>query len=318
MRLTLWLAMMMVLCACGRTSQDAPGASSPSPVDAASPTRTFQRDPKSGLAALPALGESPIELKAHWQPMVGLAEFLEEPEYGPTLQGLKPDVSRTYASSSFLIFLPAKAVQLGAPFPIPSDAVPVGTTWSVPPTAVAHFLKQFHPSATADLPIDAPGAFAVLRARSQERWEIDFRAHIQFEVAKDVFMTPSQFEGRLLVNLAQAKVEYVDFVVPQSEGERTSLSRPNVAMDAARGDGLAGVGFLPRMELVGGDARLLESTDWVEQMPRADARRLLGSQFYPFQAVEWSPLKVALARASIERKPLLAIVIAGPLDDQSC
>jgi hypothetical protein len=295
--------------------QPAPSASAK--AEGASASQTFRRDPKTGLAALPALGSSPIEMKAFWEPMLGLPQFFAEPEYGKTLAALKPEASRTYKSSNFLLFLPAKAVQLGAPFPVPSDAVPVGTTWALPQSGVAHFLQQFHPSATAELPIDAPGAFAILRARSKERWEIDFRAHIQFEVAKNVFMTPSQFEGRLLVNIAEGKIEYAEFVVPYAEGP-TQSGLPNVAMDAIRGKGLVGVGELRRMELVGGDESLLKSTVWLEEIPREAARRILSRQFYAFEAIEWSPLKVALARASIEHKPLLAIVIAGPLDDQSC
>ncbi len=313
------LALLLLpwICSCQQspTVAQSPRASL-SATPSATPARTFQRDRQTGQAALPALGKTPIALKAIWEPMVGLPQFMTEPEYGKTLSALRPESVRSYPSSSFLVFLPAKAVQLGAAFPIPSDSVPVGTVWALPGSAVAHFLKQFHPSATADILVDAPGAFAVLRARSQDRWEIDFRAHVQFELVPGVFMTPARFQGRLLVNLAQGKVEFAEFVVPSS-GQGPG-ARPNVAMDAARGEGLAGVGRLPRMELVGGEPDLLLSTAWEDEMPAEEAQRVLAQQFYPFLEVEWSPLKVALARASIEHKPLLAIVIAGPLDDQSC
>ena len=323
MRWIAWLLMLPLLGACqgGQPQGESPLAGTPSPrpvqtstpAALASPGQTFHRDPKTGLAALPALGSAPIELRATWEQMTGLDRFLQEPEYGKTLRDLKPEPTRSYRSSAFLMFLPPAAVQLGAAYPIPSDAVPVGTSWTLPKNAVARFLQQFHPSTTAEILIDAPGAYAVLRARSQDRWEIVFRVHAQLQVAPNVFMSPSQFEGRLLVNLPEGRIDYAQILVPRAED-----GRPNVAMDAARGDALAGVGTLPRMELVGGDERLLTTTSWLEQMPMETARKVLAQRFYPFQAVEWSPLKVALARASIEHKPLLAIVIAGPLDDQAC
>lgn len=306
----LWLAGVCLLWACGTQPQTQSSASgSPTPAAQTLP-ESFRRNPQTGLAALPVLGSTPIALEAQWEPLEG-PELLDHPDY-QFFSKLKPaEPTHSYPSNRFLIFLPPKAVQLGAPFPVPSDAVPVGSTWGVPANAAAHFLKQFHPSATADLVIDAPGAYATLRARSKDRWEIVFRIHAQFQMIDGIFMTPGQFEGRLLVNLAENTVEYAEFAVPN---ERPA----NVAIDSIVGDGLAGVARLPRMQLVGGDRTAIDSVAWLEEISQDKARRLLRERFYAFEAIEWSPLKVALARASIEHKPLFAIVIAGPLDDQAC
>lgn len=297
----------------GDPSQQANGASAtPTP----SSTRNLLEGPrdKGGLAALPALGETPIELKAYWEPMTGrvLQPLLEAPGYGEVLSALTPaEPSKSYESKRFLVFLPSKAVQLGAPWPIPYDSVAVGETWAIPKQAVAAFLKQLHPSASANLEIDGEGAFAVLRARSKKYWEIHFRAHVQFEVAESVFMNPAQFDGRLLVNLPEAKIEFAEFSVP--------TERPlNVAIDAVREERLTGIGFLPKLELRGGDPSLLKSVQWLDKMEAQEVRKNLTNRLYAFQAIEWSPIKVALARTQLENKPLFAIVIAGPLDDQSC
>lgn len=301
------LSGLILLSACGSPQSATQGT--PTPVASTSPS-SYRRDPKTGLAANPALGKSPIKLVASWEPMVG-PQLLKKPGYEILTKLTPAEPSHTYKSIDFLIFLPPKSVALGAPFPIPSDSIPVGSTWTIPASAAAHFLKQLHPSATADLVFDGPGAYGVLRASSKERWEIDFRIHAQFEVAKGVFVTPAQFAGRMIVNLPQNKVEYVEFTVPQ---ERCA----NVAIDCVVGEHLAGVGRIPRMQLVGGDEKLLSSESWLRQISLEEAHRLLRRQFYAFEAIDWSPPKVALARASIEHKPLLAIVIAGPLDDQSC
>lgn len=292
-----------------------PSASPSASATAVAPTNFSKKDldKRTGYASLPALGETPIEVKAYWEPMTGavLEPFLKAPGFGKALSTLTPaEPSKTYESRRFLPFLPAKAVQLGAPWPIPPDAVPVGEMWTLPKRAAATFLKQLHPSASAELEIDGAGAYALLRARSKERWEIDFRVHAQFELAEKVFMWPAQFDGRMVFNIPESKIEYIAISVPDE-------SPTNVALQAIGNQDMTGVGYLPRMELIGGDPKALE-TKWEEELPLEEAQGRLAKRFFAFQAIEWSPLKVALTRAAVEQKPLFAVVIAGPLDDQSC
>ncbi|MEC9073252.1 MAG: hypothetical protein VX938_12760, partial [Myxococcota bacterium] len=73
-----------------------------------------------------------------------------------------------------------------------------------------------------------------------------------------------------------------------------------------------------RMELVGGDQGSSETIGWDKEIGHEEGRRLLSSQFYAFQAIDWVPLERALERAQKRSSPIFAIVIKGVLDDQSC
>jgi len=228
-----------------------------------------------------------------------LEGFRASPDYGHHFSKLAvAEQRRTYKASDFSVFLPQQPVQ-------------VGDTWAVPRDEAAAFLKQIHPSATANLNMPGSGAFATLRARSGQHWDILFRVHAQFVLAPRIFLTPGQFAGRLILNPTEGTVEHVAFSVPTEH-------HTNIDIEVLTADQRVGLAFVPRMELVGGDLESLQSIAWAEEIDHEQARRLLSAQFFAFQAIDWVPLERALEYAQRRNRPIFAIVIKGVLDDQSC
>lgn len=240
------------------------------------------------------LGSQTLEVEAFWEPSVGLGKELLAPSL--PLAEQKPVIpKRVYKSSEFEAFLPPKSAKLG-------------DVWALPNAPVERLLQQFHPSATAKLNIPGSGAFAALRARSPERFEVVLRLHGQFEVAHETFLTPAQFAGRVVINRRQKRVEFLSLLVPTEKVSNFGIERWVEPY-------LAGVGFLPRMELVGGS---LSESKWEEALELPDVERTLSQLFYPCQAINWVPLDQVLAKAGKEKKPIFAVVLEGVLDDQSC
>ena len=73
-----------------------------------------------------------------------------------------------------------------------------------------------------------------------------------------------------------------------------------------------------QMELAGGNDKLQETIEWTESLDINLAERKLKSAFYKFASIDWVPWQEAATVASREKRPLLAIVLWGALDDQSC
>ena len=271
------------------------------------------------LAALaPLLAETPsyqpalasdaaITLKSAWEPC-------RHSKYGlfaetDVLRAPKPaESSHTYAAAELAPFLP----------PAP---VAVGATWSVPKDAVLTFLRQFHPSARAELHHGfgaAPGTFACLRAASAERLEILFRAHAEFELAGGVTYTPAQFEGRLVLERASGRPLALRIALP----DRDTNVDVNVPKDTQLEPGgpvqhtiSADIGWVPRMELTSG---AWPAVDWKSSISTDEARARLARCFYAFARLEWLPFERAVQRSREAKKPLHLIVLFGTLDDESC
>ena len=72
------------------------------------------------------------------------------------------------------------------------------------------------------------------------------------------------------------------------------------------------------MELVSANDELADSLDWPESIDLDQAKDVLTKVFYKFATIDWVPWKHARAVAGERNKPILAVVLWGALDDQSC
>jgi hypothetical protein len=73
-----------------------------------------------------------------------------------------------------------------------------------------------------------------------------------------------------------------------------------------------------QMELVSANLELAEELDWPDSIDVDLAKRELTKAFYAFASINWVPWESALKVAGEQHKPILAIVLWGALDDQSC
>ena len=258
--------------------------------------------------ALPAAFE--LELEARWEPLTDTVYGFET---RPLLRELAPARPRaTYGAEAFRPLLP--------PGP-----VAVGDLWRVDPVHVVRFLQQLHPGATERLHhavapgIAAPGAWACLRALGPRHAEIWLRAHADVVLDGDgerdssSFLTPAQFEGRMLVDRERGVVTAFELALPDA--------RANVDVNLVEDGGtIADIGRFPRMELRGGTAApgapsLGETT---AEIGVEEARAALERRFYPAAEIEWLPLEEALAAARRTGRPLHVIALFGSFLDESC
>ncbi|MEO1998203.1 MAG: hypothetical protein ABGZ17_23410 [Planctomycetaceae bacterium] len=192
-----------------------------------------------------------------------------------------------------------------------------GQTWEVDPKRVARFFKQIH--AGASLTLAAPGrrggpngVFGVLRAVSDTQFEILTRVHAEFVVAPGAYMTPSYFEGRMLIDRQNRRVESFSLAVPSDVSLNATLT-VIVPREA-----LIDIVHLDRLELQGGSPVGDKPQEWTREISLDEARRKLTANFYKLSEIQWVPSDVAVAVAQKQNRPILAIVLWGGLDNQSC
>lgn len=269
--------------------------------------------PPQAPSANPSASAVSLTLEAFWEPCrESKYRLFEESE---VLRAPKPAEGRhTYTAADFVPFLPKESVE-------------VGTTWSVDARAVLVFLRQFHPSARSALHHGFgayEGTWACLRASSADRFEVLFRAHAEFELAGGVTFTPAQFEGRLVFERSRRAPLSCSLTLP-NRNTNVDVNVP-VEYEPAPGQpkvkGMsADIGWVPRMELVGGTALALEGAqqlEWTSSIPMEDARARLARRFYGFLAIEWLPFDQAVLRSHEFGKPLHVLAMFGALDDESC
>ena len=239
-------------------------------------------------------------LRARWEPLAeskyglyGSQELRDLLGAGPSEPALEHPCER------FAALLPAEDVELGEPF-------------ALEPERFLPFLRQFHPGATPRPRYGQPGAFGCLIARDAERLKLFYRVHAGFQLAPDVFMTPAQFEGRLLWERAPGRPLVFSLALPPRN--------TNVDINARLGDhGVADIGFVPVMELALEPAVDKDHAQAGGERLELDlARARLRSAFYRFEAIEWLPLADAHRRAQEQAKPLHVVILFGTLDDESC
>ncbi len=253
----------------------------------------------------PAPAPERLVLRAVWEPLAGSHYGLYGSERLKTLLGAGPsEPERAHPHASFARLLPAPSTALGEPF-------------ALDPELFLPFLRQFHPGATARLHHGgtSEGAFGCVTARAGDGClELLYRVHADLVLEPDaVFLTPAQFEGRMLWDGARAR-EFSLALPP-----RNSNADINARVDDDPAGFVADIGFIPRMELAGRSSEESGAGDaWDERLAADEARARLARAFYPFAAIAWSPLDAALQRARLERKPLHVVILFGTLDDESC
>jgi len=257
--------------------------------------------------ALQVAGDAFLELEAAW-------DRCRESKYGlfekhATLRSPAPaEARRRHPAAHFAPFLPPGPVTLGA-------------VWEVDREAVLVFLRQLHPGARTELHHgfgSAPGTYACLRAVSPRHVEILLRTHAEFELEGGIFYTPAQFEGRLVLDRRTGVPIFFRLSLPN----RNTNVDVNVPIEVSQADGgpplgtmSADIGWVPRMELTGGEAC---AEGWERSISDEEARARLARAFYAFAAIAWLPFEQAVTRSRHLSKPLHVVVLFGALDDESC
>ena len=253
-----------------------------------------------------------LQVHAHWDPIADSTYNLHKnsPE-NTELFDLSPNEPiREYKGDAFNAFLP-------------SSTVAVGDVWELDLDSVIPFLSQFHTGPTGKLRHGQKGAFACLRALSPDYADITFRIHAEFTLAtrpipeserrkdadpvKRARFIPSQFAGRLLINLKTGDI--CDF----------SLALPPRNSNVDINDfGYADMVFVPRMELLATPTGTLNDIKWKEVITPETARRRLELKFYKFAEIDWLPFEDAVKKAEATQRPIHAVLTWGPLLDESC
>ena len=252
-----------------------------------------------------------LQVHAHWKPIADSTFRMHKmfPEH-IELFNLSPiQPIKEYQTDAFNVFLPPSTVT-------------VGDVWELDANSVVSFLRQFHPGATTNLGYGEEGAFACLRANSSNYAEIAFRIHAEFTLKSAAYQEwqeanderesearfiPSQFSGKILINLKSGTVRAFSLALPSRNS--------NVDLNAYGG---ADMIFVPRMELLAVDETDQDDIAWDTAITTEEAYRALELKFYKFAEIDWLPVDEAVAQAKATNRPIHSILVWGCLDDESC
>ena len=252
-----------------------------------------------------------LQVHAHWEPIADSTFNMHKalPEHVELFDLAPNQPVKKYRTDAFSAFLPPSTVG-------------VGDVWELDANSVVSFLHQFHPGATADLGYGEEGAFACLRACSSDYAEIAFRIHAEFTLKSAAYQEwqeenderesearfiPSQFAGKILVNLKSGTVRAFSLALP--------ARNTNVDLNAYGG---ADMVYVPRMELLATDETDQDEIAWDAAITTEEAHRMLALKFYKFAEVDWLPIDEAVTQAKATHRPIHAILVWGCLDDESC
>jgi len=278
-------------------------------------------------------GETRLEVTAHWTPTLdeakrsgiklGVIDNSTAPEYSIPANIVKLLTESTAARSRATYTARDLSVFL------PDEVLGPGQMWTIDPGAAASFLEQFNPHASTSFdryhqpygrrPGPA-GAFGILRAVSADYLDVLFRVHAEFVLMDGaVLYTPACFLGRLLVDRRAGTVDYFQMRVPTDRPVNVNLTLNFRLPDPPR-KRVSNIVFehVDPMELVGGDGERVASIDWEDALDLEDAHLRLKGAFYKFMDIEWVPPEEMLEIAQRVDKPIVAVVLTSPLDDQSC
>ena len=252
-----------------------------------------------------------LQVHAHWDPIADSTFRMHKalPEHVELFDLAPNQPVKEYRADAFSAFLPPSTVG-------------VGDVWELDANSVVSFLHQFHPGATADLGYGEEGAFACLRACSSDYAEIAFRIHAEFTLKSAAYQEwqeenderesearfiPSQFAGKILVNLKSGTVRAFSLALPARNS--------NVDLNAYGG---ADMVYVPRMELLATDETDPNEIAWDAAITTGEARRMLALKFYKFAEIDWLSIDEAVVQAKATNRPIHAILVWGCLDDESC
>ena len=252
-----------------------------------------------------------LQVHAHWDPIADSTFRMHKalPEHVELFDLAPNQPVKEYRTDAFSAFLPPSTVG-------------VGDVWELDANSVVSFLHQFHPGATADLGYGEEGAFASLRACSSDYAEIAFRIHAEFTLKSAAYQEwqeenderesearfiPSQFAGKILVNLKSGTVRAFSLALP--------ARNTNVDLNAYGG---ADMVYVPRMELLATDETDQDEIAWDAAITTEEAHRMLALKFYKFAEIDWLSIDEAVVQAKATHRPIHAILVWGCLDDESC
>ncbi len=252
-----------------------------------------------------------LQVHAHWEPIADSTFRMHKalPEHVELFDLAPNQPVKEYRTDAFSAFLPPSTVG-------------VGDVWELDANSVVSFLHQFHPGATADLGYGEEGAFACLRACSSDYAEIAFRIHAEFTLKSAAYQEwqeenderesearfiPSQFAGKILVNLKSGTVRAFSLALPARNS--------NVDLNAYGG---ADMVYVPRMELLATGETDQDEIAWDAAITTEEAHRMLALKFYKFAEIDWLSIDEAVVQAKATHRPIHAILVWGCLDDESC
>lgn len=298
---------LLLLSGCRRQSQsgvltegESPAESTPrepiaSSTPEASTSKTFSK-----VWSIPSLSDDGISVGANWGQVEG-SDFprLRQSTFGSMVQSLDEfESERYYPFADFSAFLPGEGVR-------------VGEIWKLQETGVSHFLSQLQPNFTLSMNMEGSGAYGILRAASETRLEVIFRIHGQFSFEDTVYITPGQFAGQLVVNVADKSIESFEITVPREY-------EPNIAFEAyGENESMVGSGFAESMYLRSIPYRT-PAGDWEDELEVGEAKRRLAQEFYKFLEIDWASLEGARSKSEEQSKPIFLVIFMAPLDEQTC
>ncbi|MFN0052386.1 MAG: hypothetical protein ACKV0T_09345 [Planctomycetales bacterium] len=272
-------------------------------------------------------GEGGHELLVHWTPIDRAGrDHLDEhvpAEVFELFTGLRPVAPRrVFAQRDFSVLLPQVLPE-------------VGEVWEIDTAGLAGFLELFHPHPSFHLVAfgrraGPDGAFGLVRGKSEANLEIMFRVHAEFDLAQNVWLTPACFWGTLRIDRQAGVVEAFRMWVPSDNPLNMHMTvaesippggEPTVFREIQTGDvvnSYRDIVPVARMELASAAAGEGPTPEWAEEIDETLAKRKLKQAFYAFEEIDWVPWDQAPARATAADKPILAVVLWGALDDQSC
>lgn len=272
-------------------------------------------------------GKAGLELQAHW---TGVGRGRDQLE-----RNVRPRVYKLFTDFQPAVAARTPSLREFSAF-LPESIEAVGQMWQIDPEEVVEVLKQFHPRPSLHLVAfgrrsGPDGAFAILRAMSPTHLDVLFRIHAEFDLAKNVWLTPACFWGRMIVDKSSGEVPYFRLWVPTEQPLNMHLTvaesivqgtnRRAVFRDIQRGDMVNAkrdIVRVERMDVASANAEFPDSLEWEEWMAEDVARHELQRAFYTFAETRWVPWKEAVSIASLEHRPIFAAVLWGALDDQSC
>ncbi len=258
-------------------------------------------------------GQTKLPLTAHWSPVGQDPKYGIEKRVAPAtfrlLSELRPAVpEKVYTERDFSAFL------------MPESSQTVGQVWELDGDKIIEMLSQFDPRVSMQVEswgrrAGPNGAFGLLRAVSPTHLDIVFRIHAEFGLSKTAWVTPACFWGRMIIDKAQGTVASFQLSVPHEHYLNVHVT---VKEDFGKGEDVREIVNVERMELASANVQLAETLKWTQSIEMTAAQNRLKKVFYIFENIDWVPWQDAPRIAETQKKPILAIVLWGALDDQSC
>ena len=194
---------------------------------------------------------------------------------------------------------------------LPKGSISIGELWKIEPhDGILALLKQLHPNPQMEMHIDSGdsrGAWACLRAYNAQFVLGDGLS----APSEGGLFTPSQFAGKLIIARNDGKITFFQMHVPEG-----TLNFDVGWKQEGNQWVIADSGFCPRIELLTGTQN--DQTQFAVSIPQEEVERKLILQFYKSQQINWMAIDKALEMAQMLQKPIHAVAVDGPLDDESC